>query len=189
MSQSASRGFETRERILSAGKKVIFEKGFHSSRVSDITRKAGLAHGTFYIYFPAKEYLLLELLKTVREEMLNLIDNGIEKIREGKVKEGKNQVFIEPFRLMMREKELAKIFFFEAICSSKKFQDFYREGKEVFYQKTVSALSLINHPKPDILAHIILGTARHLIESYILTGKEVEALWVKVLKELGVLHF
>jgi AcrR family transcriptional regulator len=170
---------------LEAGKRVIFEKGFNSSRVSDITSLAGLAHGTFYLYFRSKDELLLDLLQRVREEMLSLIERGIYMIERGNISQGKDLLFLEPFRLMLKEKELAKIFFFEAICTSREFQNFYREGKELFIKKTEEALKKIGEPRPEVKSHILIGTARHLIESHILGGQEVESKWKEVLRELG----
>lgn len=184
MSQSSR--LETKEMLVEAGKKVIFEKGFHGARISDITSEAGLAHGTFYLYFKSKEDFLLELLLSVREQMLKLFEEGKRYIAEGDVEAGKKLVFLQSFELMVQEKELAKILFFEAICTDSKFQNFYRESKELFFQNTKEVLGLLKVDNPAIKAHMLMGTARHLIELLILTGEEVLETWREVLKELGV---
>ncbi len=181
MSQSS-----TREKILEAGKRVIYKKGFYRARVSDITSCAGVAHGTFYLYFKTKEDFLLSLLKSVREEMLGLVEEGLNLIRAGKKREGAELVFVKSFELMVSEKELAKIFFFEAICSSDRFKKFYQESKALFLDRSTYALSLMNVKEPELKAHVLMGTARHLVEEVILRKVEVRALWQKVLKELGV---
>jgi len=165
---------------------VIYERGFHSARISDITAAAGLAHGTFYLYFRTKEEFLLDLMSSVREEILSLMEEGVSLIKGGKVPEGKELFFVRTFRLMMREKELAKILFFEAICTSGEFQRFYGESKDVFINRTREALDLLGLPRSEIKAHILVGTARHLIELLILRGEEVSEKWRGVLKELGV---
>ena len=167
---------------------MIFERGFSRARVSDITASAGVAHGTFYLYFSSKEEILLELLKMVRDEMVKVIDRGLKTLKGGKREEGMNLIFLEPFRLMLRERELAKIFFFEAICSSGDFQRFYSESKEIFYKKTLEALGALGIPGAEIKSHILLGTARHLIELNLLTEREVESLWKDALIELGLFH-
>lgn len=184
MSQSVRQ--DTREKLIEAGKKVIFRKGFHGARVSDITSEAGLAHGTFYIYFKSKEEFLLNLLYSLREEILTLVEEGKEAISEGRAGEGVEIVFFRPFELMIREKELAKILFFEAVCTDTKFQEFYKESKEILLEEMKEVLRLLHVEKPDIKAHILVGTARHLIEILILMGQEVRSIWVEVLKELGV---
>ena len=48
------RGRETLNRILSAAAQVFYEKGYHSASINDITRLAGVASGTFYVYFDGK---------------------------------------------------------------------------------------------------------------------------------------
>lgn len=184
MGQSAIQ--ETKDRLIEAGKKVIFLKGFHRARISDITSEAGLAHGTFYIYFKSKEEFLLKLLHSVREELLSLLRRGKEAISRGRVKEGRDLVFVKPFELMVREKELAKILFFEAICTDSKFQEFYKESKELILKETEEVLELLGVRNPEIKAHILMGTARHLVEILILTGEEVKDRWMEVLRELGV---
>jgi len=49
--------------LLQAATEVFHEHGFHRAKVSDITAAAGVAQGTFYLYFPSKEEIFLELLR------------------------------------------------------------------------------------------------------------------------------
>ena len=51
-----------RERLVSAAAEVFAVSGYHASRVSDIVARAGVAQGTFYLYFPSKEAVFLELV-------------------------------------------------------------------------------------------------------------------------------
>ncbi len=51
----------TKGRLLNAAKELISERGFEKVSVEDITRKAGVAKGTFYHYFEAKENVVQEL--------------------------------------------------------------------------------------------------------------------------------
>lgn len=56
------RGVERRATLLKAAEKVIGEKGFSAASIADITREAGTALGTFYIYFPTKEDVFRQLV-------------------------------------------------------------------------------------------------------------------------------
>lgn len=56
------RGRETREAILRAAEEVIGTRGFTAASITDITRAAGIAQGTFYIYFDGKEQVFRELV-------------------------------------------------------------------------------------------------------------------------------
>jgi AcrR family transcriptional regulator len=50
------------ERLLRAAVIVFGEQGYTSSRVSDIVARAGVAQGTFYLYFKNKEAIFLKLI-------------------------------------------------------------------------------------------------------------------------------
>lgn len=53
---------EVRERILTAGKDLFRSKGFSGTTTRDISRKAGIAVGTLFNYFPNKEALGMSIL-------------------------------------------------------------------------------------------------------------------------------
>ncbi len=56
------RGQTRREQILRAAERVIGQRGFTDASIADITREAGTALGTFYIYFSSKEEIFRELV-------------------------------------------------------------------------------------------------------------------------------
>lgn len=56
------RGQETRAALLRAAEEVIGARGFAAAAITDITRAAGIAQGTFYIYFESKEHVFRELV-------------------------------------------------------------------------------------------------------------------------------
>jgi AcrR family transcriptional regulator len=51
----------TRRRILIAAKHLFDRRGYRDTTVDDITRRAEIAHGTFYLYFRGKSEILREL--------------------------------------------------------------------------------------------------------------------------------
>lgn len=67
------RGRETLNRILSAAAQVFYEKGYHNASINDITRLAGVASGTFYVYFDGKynlyKFLLLQCSHMIRKHL------------------------------------------------------------------------------------------------------------------------
>jgi AcrR family transcriptional regulator len=52
-----TRGGERRSQLLLAARSVFAKKGYDSATVSEIVGKAGVAQGTFYLYFPGKDAL------------------------------------------------------------------------------------------------------------------------------------
>ncbi len=57
-----ARGEATRRAILSAAEAVIGSRGYSDASITDITREAGVAQGTFYIYFKGKDEVFAELV-------------------------------------------------------------------------------------------------------------------------------
>ena len=64
-----AQGRETVRRLLEAGMVEFEGRGFHGVRVDDVVRRAGISHGTFYLYFSNKEDLFKALLKDALHDM------------------------------------------------------------------------------------------------------------------------
>lgn len=64
-----ARGEATRRRILDAAEDVFGEMGYYEASVSEITRRAGVAQGTFYIYFRSKRETFIELIEDIGERL------------------------------------------------------------------------------------------------------------------------
>lgn len=58
----ASRGRQTRRRLLDAAESVFAELSFHEASIVRIVERAGVAQGTFYIYFRSKQQIFEELV-------------------------------------------------------------------------------------------------------------------------------
>jgi AcrR family transcriptional regulator len=61
---------ERRQDLMDAAVRVFAEKGIARTTVSDITVSAGVAKGTFYLYFDSKEALLAALKERFVNELL-----------------------------------------------------------------------------------------------------------------------
>ncbi len=47
--------------ILRCGRELFSANGFKDTSVADITKRAGIAAGTFYLYYPSKDELFMEI--------------------------------------------------------------------------------------------------------------------------------
>jgi AcrR family transcriptional regulator len=52
---------DKKETIRSCGKELFSANGFKDTNVADITKKAGVATGTFYLYYASKEKLFMDI--------------------------------------------------------------------------------------------------------------------------------
>ena len=65
-----------RRAVLDAALQVFADKGYHQTRIADILHEAGIARGTFYLYFESKNAifheLIDELLHDVRDSVIGV---------------------------------------------------------------------------------------------------------------------
>lgn len=64
---------KTRELILSVAKEMFIKNGFLNTTTSQITQKAGIAHGTIFLHFKNKESLIIEIFDLELEEISSSI--------------------------------------------------------------------------------------------------------------------
>lgn len=72
----AERERAVRARILAAGRAVVGADGLVAARVEEITRAAGIAKGTFYLYFESKE----DLVRALVDEAFHELDAACEAV-------------------------------------------------------------------------------------------------------------
>jgi len=56
---------EKERRILQSAIEVFAEKGYQQAKISEIAKRAEVAHGTVYTYFNSKEELLYQMISTL----------------------------------------------------------------------------------------------------------------------------
>ncbi len=57
------RRLETRDRVFKAALREFRRAGVAGAQIDDIVRAAAVARGTFYLHFPTKDHVLMELLR------------------------------------------------------------------------------------------------------------------------------
>ncbi len=67
---TSRRKMESRRKLLAAARKLFVERGYHDTRPQDISREAGVGHGTFYLHFEDK----LDCFLAFTEEAANELD-------------------------------------------------------------------------------------------------------------------
>lgn len=69
----AERAVDVRASIFAAAAEVVGEHGYGDASITRITERAGIAQGTFYLYFASRQALFDELLPHVGEDMFKFI--------------------------------------------------------------------------------------------------------------------
>lgn len=77
-----SKSEETRERILRAALEMFHERGFETTTMRDIARKAEMATGAAYYYFDSKDAIVLAFYDIARKAMEPKLEEVLEGSRE-----------------------------------------------------------------------------------------------------------
>lgn len=80
-----ARGEATRDGLVTAAESLFGREGFHATSIADITREAGVGHGTFYLYFANKESIFRELIRHLSHELRRTIRESVAGV-EGRVR-------------------------------------------------------------------------------------------------------
>ncbi|MCM3761956.1 TetR/AcrR family transcriptional regulator [Alkalihalobacillus oceani] len=68
---------ERRAEILSVAREVLAEKGLEATKVSEIVKRAGIAQGTFYLYFDSKNALIQALTKEMMDKVFDVVSESL----------------------------------------------------------------------------------------------------------------
>jgi AcrR family transcriptional regulator len=149
----------TRARIVDAAEEVFGTQGYHGASVVEITKKAGVGLGTFYLYFPSKIEVYRHLLRTRQNEFIQAARAAYEDAKEQRtVVQGAFGAFFDwiakrPMILrLMREAEFVD----PALLA-----DIYQTPAKEFRQRLARAMELgyIEQTDPEVLAWCLMGMA------------------------------
>jgi AcrR family transcriptional regulator len=70
------KGLDTRRRLLDAAERVFGDLGFHEASVVRVAETAGVAAGTFYLYFDTKKAIFDELVRDLNSRVRHAMKEG-----------------------------------------------------------------------------------------------------------------
>ena len=93
---------QNKGKILSAGAKLVWQKGFNHTGLKEILKEAGVPKGSFYFYFDSKESFGLELI----DVYISFFERELDSIMLDRSKGGliRIKAFLDFFKMML-EKE------------------------------------------------------------------------------------
>jgi AcrR family transcriptional regulator len=107
--RSQRRREQTAAALLDAARRVLAAKGYHGTKIVDIARAASVGVGTFYLYYPTKEALFLELV----EDTVARLKGELDAVR-GRIADPIEQSRVRTltfFRFAQENRELFRIVF------------------------------------------------------------------------------
>ena len=70
------------DELMGAAQALFLEKGVEATTISEITEAAGVAKGTFYVYFPSKQEMLAALGQRYAREFVEQLERAVEACAE-----------------------------------------------------------------------------------------------------------
>ncbi|WP_218104056.1 TetR/AcrR family transcriptional regulator [Thermogemmatispora onikobensis] len=159
---SLSRGEITRQRILEAAEAVFGELGYYEASISEITRRAGVAQGTFYIYFRTKREIFVELVKDLGRRLREAsaaatagLTNRLETERQG---------FIAFFRFAAAHRSVYRIVEEAERVAPEAAQEYYQSISRGYARGLRAAMEAgqIRSMDPETLAYALMGIGHFL---------------------------
>ena len=62
-----------KDKIIEKSMELFCEKGYHTTKVEEITKALGISKGNFYTYFNSKEEVLYEILNIMKNEKIRML--------------------------------------------------------------------------------------------------------------------
>ncbi|MCR6109047.1 TetR/AcrR family transcriptional regulator [Bacillus sp. A301a_S52] len=165
----------TKRKILQAAKELMLKKSIDKTTINDIVEKAGVAKGTFYLYFESKE----ELAWSFIEEGAPIFNLHLEQLRYKEVCRETIDSFIDDMvAFCIENRQLFKIIhhvkFLEFIHFEKKqsqFESLYISHIKTFLDRGVEKGTLVI-PDTGFYANFIFISLHELIEGMVLNDDD-----------------
>ena len=170
-----------REQLLKAARKVFRANGYDGSSVSEIVREAGVAQGTFYLYFPSKRDAAVSLRDGLMETMAQEVTAAVKSHTDFK---GRLESLIGAcFKVAQKNSDLFRLAFIgadethpEMHSESSEHASFLRAVTDLF--KDASDTGEMEAMDPEIAARLATGLLQHaMIEAFVFgQGEESDRL-------------
>ncbi|HKY77724.1 MAG TPA: TetR family transcriptional regulator, partial [Acidimicrobiia bacterium] len=163
------RGRERRQQILDESSRLFAERGYHPTAVADIVDALGVGKGVFYWYFESKEDLFLEILASssqdLRRRQQAAIGDEPDPLRRIELGIRASMQWFRDNRHLFNLSQFA--------ATEERFATVLRQNDAVAidditrHLKEAMSDGAIPDQDPTMLAHALVGAARHLARTYL----------------------
>jgi AcrR family transcriptional regulator len=152
------RGRATRRALLDAAESVFAEFGYEGASVSEITRRAGVAQGTFYVHFADKHAAFLELVQHVNRSVREAGARAIEGV-EGRAAQERAGLAAY-FEHVANDPALHNIIRQAEFVAPDAYQAHYHKIAEPYaagLRRAMAAGEIADDVDPELLAYLLMG--------------------------------
>jgi AcrR family transcriptional regulator len=167
---------ERREQILRVARDVFAKRGYHQATIDDIVARAGVARGTFYLYFDDKRAVFSELIDRFAAQLTQAIQRIVTDDPALPVVEQVRSNIRVILRTCLVERAMTKILFTDAAgvdpAFDRKLATFYDTVVQLLTEslKDGQALGIVDDGEPRVLAYLTIGALKELLYQAVTLG-------------------
>lgn len=171
---------DKRQAILRAAAKVFAHKGLSQATIQDITREAGVAVGTFYLYFENKDELIQHLIGEIPRVIRSRLDATVNPIYDSfGFFEILDLVIDTILHTFTELKDLARIYILAPAmhpCACKEITENMAYYAQRTTQLVIRAIEQgeIRPVNPEILAAAIIGMIREVTDPHFFLDSTID---------------
>jgi AcrR family transcriptional regulator len=160
---------ERRADLVRAARQVFAQAGYHAATVDDITRAAGVAKGTFYLYFDEKREIYYEVIRGFLQLIKDIGRQVAQAGGGGDFYSRAEHAAAELMKIFVENRELARLAYRESMGLDAELEQlirgFYREIAEVEAAnvRVGIELGLFRPVDPLLVAYAHIGMAERVI--------------------------
>jgi AcrR family transcriptional regulator len=166
----SKRGIDTRRRLLDAAEHVFGEFGYHEASVVKVAEEAGVAAGTYYLYFDSKKAIFDELVRDLNRRVRHAMKEGSSK---GTTRfESELLGFDAYFRFTREHPTLYRIIRQAEFVSPEMLRYHYDQLSAGYIEalREASAAGEIGALNPEVAAYALMGVGEMIGMRWILWG-------------------
>jgi AcrR family transcriptional regulator len=172
---------ERRQQILDAAREVFAKRGYARSTIDDVVAEAGVARGTFYLYFDDKRAVFTELVDRFAARISSVIERIVTGDSDVSVAEQVRANIRAILGVCLAERSMTKILFTDAVGVDPEFErklaTFYDAVVQLLTEslKDGQALGIVGDGEPRVLAYLTIGALKELLYRAVTLGLAEES--------------
>ncbi|MCC6214931.1 MAG: TetR/AcrR family transcriptional regulator [Polyangiaceae bacterium] len=167
---------ERRQDILAAAREVFSRRGYHPTTIDDIVAQAGVARGTFYLYYEDKRAVFSELVDRFSAKVTMAIARIATDDNTRTVGSQVRDNIRAILAACLADRAMTKLLLTDAIgvdsAFDRRITSFYDEVVQLLTEslREGQSLGIVHEGEPRVLAYLMIGSLKEILYQAVLLG-------------------
>jgi AcrR family transcriptional regulator len=175
---------DRRRQLLDAATAVFAQKGYRNAGVGDIIARAGVARGTFYLYFTSKEEIFLAIVEDFHGRVTRALE-AVDAVATDTSGAGAHAALQASFRSWLgffaAHRDATRVILREASSIDPRFEKGFTDVRQLAVAHFAARFRALQQHgavrasiDPDLAAHLQLGMFDELLNVYVLGNEHAD---------------